>query len=75
MLIGISTMIIKNSIIEQFGYILMSRGSIMLIMAYLIVFISGLVFWEIGPYRLKEDKWFLISFLLFYIIYPFEETK
>jgi hypothetical protein len=70
MLIGISTMLASNSVMEQFGYTLMSRGSIMLIIAYSIVFISGLIFWQKGPYKLKKDKWFLISFLLFYIWLP-----
>jgi amino acid transporter len=66
MLIGISTMLISDSTMEQFGYALMSRGSIILIIAYSIIFISGLVFWRTGPYKFKEHRWFLVCFLLFY---------
>ncbi len=70
MLIGISTMLVSNTVMEQFGYTLMSRGSIILIIAYVIIFISGLIFWKSGPFKLKKDRWFLISFLLFYVWFP-----
>ena len=66
MLIGISTMLISDTSMEQFGYTLMSRGSIMLIIAYCTVFISGLIFWQTGPFKLKKDRWFLVCFILFY---------
>jgi hypothetical protein len=72
MLIGISTMLTTDKLMEQFGFILMSRGSIFLIIAYCIVFISGILFWLLGPYKLKKDRWFLISFLLFYIWFPID---
>lgn len=70
MLIGISTMLISDVSMEQFGYTLMSRGSIILIAAYFLIFISGLIFWQTGPFKLKKDRWFLICFLLFYIWLP-----
>lgn len=70
MLIGISTMQLTDKSLEQYGFTLMSRGSIMLIVAYCIVFISGILFWLSGPYGFKKDKWFLVSFLLFYIWFP-----
>ncbi len=72
MLIGISTMLISDVSMEQFGYTLMSRGSILLIIAYCIIFISGLIFWRTGPYKLKKHRWFLASFLLFYIWFPID---
>lgn len=70
MLIGISTMMTTDKLMEQFGFILMSRGSIMLIIAYSMVFVSGIVFWLTGPYKLNKDRWFLFSFLLFYMWLP-----
>jgi hypothetical protein len=72
MLIGISTMLTSNLLMEQFGYTLMSRGSILLIVAYTIVFISGIIFLLIGPFSFKKNKWFLISFLLFYMWVPID---
>jgi len=69
-MVGISTMGVTDEPVERFGYLLMSRGSILLIVAYVIVFFSGLAFWLLGPYKLKSDRWFLIAFLLFYIWLP-----
>jgi len=69
-MVGVSTMSITDEPIERFGYLLMSRGSILLIVAYAIVFFSGLAFWLLGPYKLRNDRWFLIAFLLFYIWLP-----
>ncbi len=69
-MVGLSTMAITDESIERFGYMLMSRGSILLIVAYAMVFFSGIAFWLLGPYKLKSDRWFLIAFLLFYIWLP-----
>ncbi len=69
-MVGVSTMSITDEPIERFGYLLMSRGSILLIVAYALVFFSGIAFWLLGPYTLKNDRWFLIAFLLFYVWLP-----
>lgn len=69
-IVGVSTMAITDETVERFGYMVMSRGSILLIIAYAMVFFSGIAFWLLGPYKLKEDRWFLIAFLLFYIWLP-----
>jgi hypothetical protein len=70
MVIGISLMSVVEENVEKFGYTLMSRGSIVLIVAYSLVFLSGIVFWLRGPFSLKKDRWFLIAFLCFYIWFP-----
>jgi hypothetical protein len=66
MVIGISLMSIVDESAERFGFALMSRGSIILITAYAMVFLSGIVFWLRGPYSLGKDRWFLAAFFCFY---------
>ncbi|HNT78915.1 MAG TPA: hypothetical protein PKH77_28240 [Anaerolineae bacterium] len=70
MVVGISLMSVTDTSAEVFGYTLMSRGSILLIVAYTLVFLSGIAFWRLGPYRLREDRWFRVAFLCFYIWVP-----
>jgi hypothetical protein len=70
MIVGISLMDVTDESVERFGYMVMSRGSIMLVAAYAMVFLSGIAFWLLGPYELKRDRWFLIAFLCFYIWLP-----
>lgn len=67
---GVSLINAYNPYAERFAYMSMSRGSFLLIAAYLIVFISGLAFWLLGPYSLRKDRWFLVAFILFYIWLP-----
>lgn len=69
-LVGVSTMMVTDEAAEVFGFGLMSRGSILIIIGYALVFIAGILFWLWGPYRFKQDRWFLIAFLLFYIWIP-----
>ena len=66
MVIGISLMSVVDESAERFGFALMSRGSILLIIAYALVFVSGIVFWLRGPYSLRKDRWFLVAFFCFY---------
>jgi len=68
--VGVSLMDVTEESVERFGYMLMSRGSILLIVAYVIVFLSGIAFWLLGPYKLRKDRWFLIAFLCFYFWLP-----
>jgi hypothetical protein len=72
MIIGISLMSVTDKSAELFGYTLMSRGSILLIVAYGMVFLSGIAFWLLGPYKLRDDRWFLVAFLCFYIWVPID---
>ena len=69
-LVGISTMNLTNSDAELFGYMLMSRGSLLITTGYGLVFVAGLLFWWWGPYQFRKDYWFLAAFLLFYIWLP-----
>jgi hypothetical protein len=57
---------------EKLVYQLMSRGSIVLIAGYILLFVSGIAFWRLGPYSLKRDRWFLIAFLAFYFWHPLD---
>jgi hypothetical protein len=70
MVTGISVMNVTDPAAEKFGFMLMSRGSLVLIAAYAMVFVSGIAFWLLGPYKLTRDRWFLVTFLLFYIWTP-----
>lgn len=72
MIVGISTMKVENELFERFGYILMSRGSIYLIIAYSIVFFSGIWFIINSPYSFKKNKFFKIILLCFYIWLPID---
>jgi hypothetical protein len=66
MVIGISLMSVVDESAERFGFALMSRGSIVLIAAYAMVFLSGIAFWLRGPYSVKKDRWFLAAVICFY---------
>jgi len=57
---------------ERFGYLLMSRGSLILTVGYTLVFFAGLAFWRLGPFKLRRDRWFLGAFLAFYIWFPLD---
>ncbi len=69
-LVGVSTMMVTEETAKVFGFTLMSRGSILIIVGYVLIFIAGILFWQWGPFRFKQDRWFLIAFLLFYIWLP-----
>jgi hypothetical protein len=69
-IVGVSLMNMTDPAVEQFGFMLMSRGSIALIGAYALTFIGGLLVWWWGPFSFKTDYWFLVAFLLFYIWFP-----
>lgn len=69
-LVGVSTMMVTDPRAEMFGFTLMSRGSILIITGYFLVFIAGIFYWLWGPFNFKQNRWFLISFLLFYIWLP-----
>jgi hypothetical protein len=70
MIIGISLMNVTDGGIERFGYMLMSRGSMLLIVAYVTVFVSGITLWIFGPHTLRRERWFRVALLLFYIWVP-----
>jgi hypothetical protein len=57
---------------EKLVYQLMSRGSLVLVAGYILLFVSGIAFWRLGPYSLKRERWFLVAFLAFYIWLPLD---
>ncbi|MBN1302975.1 MAG: hypothetical protein JXA13_00965 [Anaerolineales bacterium] len=61
-----------NGEVEKLVYHLMSQGSMVLVAAYILTFVSGIAFWLLGPYSLKRDRWFLIAFLTFYLWLPLD---
>ena len=58
--------------VEKTIYHLMSSGSLILIVGYVHVFAGGIAFWLLGPYKLRQDRWFLVAFLAFYIWLPID---
>ena len=66
MVIGISLLNVTSESVERFGYMLMSRGSMVLITAYATVFVSGIAFWILGPHALRKEHWFWVACLMFY---------
>lgn len=64
--------ITPNSQAERLAYQMMSQGSLVLIGGYALVFISGIAFWILGPYKLSQHRWFLVAFLAFYIWLPLD---
>lgn len=58
--------------VEKIVYQLMSGGSLMLIVGYVLVFAGGIAFWLLGPYKLRRDRWFLVTFLAFYLWLPLD---
>jgi amino acid transporter len=69
-IVGVALMAPLSEDAERLGYTLMSRGSLALVAAYVLVFASGLAFWRLGPFRLRRDRWFLVAFLCFYLWVP-----
>jgi amino acid transporter len=69
-IVGVALMAPLGESAERFGYLLMSRGSMALIVAYVLVFVSGLAFWRNGPFRLRKDRWFAVAFFSFYLWFP-----
>ncbi|MFZ6030275.1 MAG: hypothetical protein ACOYYS_21380 [Chloroflexota bacterium] len=57
---------------EKLAYQMMSQGSLALVGGYILVFISGIAFWLLGPYRRRPPRWFLIAFLAFYAWLPLD---
>lgn len=51
---------------EKLIYKMMSQGSLVLIAGYILLFLSGIFFWLLGPFSLKYDHWFLLANLAFY---------
>ena len=51
---------------------LISFASVVIIISYAIVFISGTVFLVTSPFRLKENGWLMMSAILFYTFVPVE---
>ncbi len=51
---------------EKLVYQMMSQGSLVLIAGYILLFLSGICFWLLGPFSLKHDRWFLLANLAFY---------
>lgn len=70
-ILGVSRLGAQDEV-EKVIYQLMSQGSMVLVVAYAIVFCSGLAFWRLGPYRLRGQRWFLVAFLAFYIWAPLD---
>ncbi len=68
--IGISMINISDELMEKGAYVLLSAGSIEIIVIYILFIASGILFTLFGPYKLNKDRWFLITFLLFVIWVP-----
>lgn len=51
---------------------LLSFASVVIVISYAVVFISGTVFLLTSPFRLKENGWLMMSAILFYTFVPVE---
>jgi hypothetical protein len=51
---------------------LLSFASVVIIISYAVVLISGTVFLLTSPFRLKENGWLMMSAILFYAFVPVE---
>jgi hypothetical protein len=51
---------------------LISICSIVIIISYVVVVISGAIFLATSPFRLREHGWLMISAILFYLFVPVE---
>jgi magnesium-transporting ATPase (P-type) len=51
---------------------LLSFASVVIVISYAVVFISGTVFLVTSPFRLKENGWLMMSAILFYTFVPVE---
>jgi hypothetical protein len=58
--------------VEREIYRLMSIISIIVIIGYLVVLISSVVFLTSSPFRLREHGWLMMSAILFYLFVPVE---
>jgi hypothetical protein len=57
---------------EREIYRLMSFASVVVIISYAVVLVSGSVFLATSPFRLREHGWLMMSALLFYVFVPVE---
>jgi hypothetical protein len=61
-----------SGVAEKLVYHMMSQGSLVLIAGYVLLFVSGIAFWLLGPYSFKRERWFLVAFLAFYVWLPLD---
>jgi len=57
---------------ERTVFGLIAQSSLVVMYAYICVWIAGIVFLRSGPFRLKEHGWLMMSAILFYLFTPVE---
>jgi hypothetical protein len=58
--------------VERAVFSLIAQSSMVIYVAYIIVWICGIIFLKTSPYRLKENGWLMMSAILFYLFTPVE---
>jgi hypothetical protein len=58
--------------VEIHLYRTLGASAIPMVISYIVVFISGLIFLRTSPFRLRENGWLLMGALLFYLFVPVE---
>lgn len=58
--------------VERAVFSLIAQSSMVIYVAYIIVWICGVIFLKTSPYRLKENGWLLMAAILFYLFTPVE---
>ncbi|MBI5020096.1 MAG: hypothetical protein HZB59_01530 [Ignavibacteriales bacterium] len=58
--------------VERAVFSLIAQSSMVIYVAYLIVWICGIVFLKTSPFRLKDNGWLMMTAILFYLFTPVE---
>lgn len=58
--------------VERTVYALIAQASVVVDIAYVVVWIAGIVFLRSTPLRVREEGWLLVAAILFYIFTPVE---
>lgn len=58
--------------VERAVFSLIAQSSMVIYVAYIIIWICGIIFLKTSPYRLKENGWLMMSAILFYLFTPVE---
>jgi hypothetical protein len=58
--------------VERAVYGLIAQSSMVIYVAYVIIWISGIIFLKTSPFRLKENGWLMTAAILFYMFTPVE---
>ncbi|MBI5476843.1 MAG: hypothetical protein HY964_08925 [Ignavibacteriales bacterium] len=74
-LLQVGTLDFKPNIhpfVERAVFGLIAQSSMVIYVAYVFIWVSGIVFLKTSPFRLKENGWLMVTAIIFYLFTPVE---